>query len=342
MHRPVSRDLVVALGAAALVYLFFSFDSPPAWQPIENVSTPVRSVLSPGLGLCTENPFIRGLSHAELERLEETWVEWQSGGYQRLYEVITRYMFAEGVEQDDSGYLLYHTRIGVDFADLAFPVKHPLPCPSGIVTYGKGGVGLGKQLCSLDALPADTPFVVFSLGSRNQFDFEEAVAADRRARVYTFDCTSSKPSVDIERVEFFPVCVGQNVDGKLLQLKLFPHQRPPSGWDVSIPDKLRAAKPMDLYELMDQLSVSRVHVLKMDVEGGEYSVFSSIFRSPEALKRAPYQISFESHFWHRDVGHATLSIDMFHELWRNGYRFIQREDQQDATCFEWTLLRVFC
>jgi hypothetical protein len=300
-------------------------------------------VLSPGLELCTHNPFISGMSRAELKRLEEKWVAWRATGFQRLYEVVTRYMFAEGVwPGSDSNHLLYHTRVGVDFADLAFPVAHRLPCPAGLETYGKGGVGLGKQLCSLKALPPDEPLVVFSLGSHNQFDFEEAVAADKRAHVYTFDCTSSKPSVGIERVEFFPVCVGQNVDGKLLQLKLFPNQQTPTGWEGGIPDKLRVAKPMDLYELMDQVGVARVHVLKMDVEGGEYSVFSSIFRSPEALRRAPYQISFESHWWHRDVGHAALSVEMFHELWRNGYRFVHREDQLDASCFEWTLLRVFC
>jgi hypothetical protein len=36
--------------------------------------------------------------------------------------------------------------------------------------------------------------------------------------------------------------------------------------------------------------------------------------------------SLETHWWDRDLGHGMMTLRMFDELWRNGYRVMYRED----------------
>jgi hypothetical protein len=57
----------------------------------------------------------------------------------------------------------------------------------------------------------------------------------------------------------------------------------------------------------------------------------------------PYQISFESHWWNRDIYHAILHMSLFSQLWRSGYRLLQYElNEGDKSCIEWTFVRFFC
>ena len=95
-------------------------------------------------------------------------------------------------------------------------------------------------------------------------------------------------------------------------------------------------------QLLYENGHARVHVLKVDIEGGEYSVFADILTQFNSTK-LPYQISFESHWWNRDIYHAILHQHVFAQLWQSGYRFMQHElNPWDNACVEWTLMRVFC
>jgi len=99
---------------------------------------------------------------------------------------------------------------------------------------------------------------------------------------------------------------------------------------------------MSYDRLLEVTNRRNVHVLKMDIEGGEYSVFADLLKNPTRID-LPFQISFESHWWNKDIYHGILHISLFTQLWRSGYRLLQYElNPGDPACAEWTFLRVFC
>ena len=100
-------------------------------------------------------------------------------------------------------------------------------------------------------------------------------------------------------------------------------------------------KAISISEIMKRFNREEIDILKMDIEGAEYSVFADIFNSARKVA-LPFQISFESHWWHHNFYHTTLHQQMFNELWKNGYRFLNHEfNPGDDTCVEWTLLPLY-
>jgi len=56
--------------------------------------------------------------------------------------------------------------------------------------------------------------VVYSLGSNDQFDFEEAVLQRSNCSVHTFDCTSNAPPKQLShRHHFHDTCIGPSTSG---------------------------------------------------------------------------------------------------------------------------------
>ncbi len=67
-----------------------------------------------------------------------------------------------------------------------------------------------KRICwPLDVLKSPG-CVVFSIGSNNQWTFEEDVSAKTTCMVHTFDCTVKNPTPPPTRVAFHPTCVGSS------------------------------------------------------------------------------------------------------------------------------------
>lgn len=68
-----------------------------------------------------------------------------------------------------------------------------------------------KRVCWTASLARDD-CVVFSIGSNNQWTFEEAVVKGTRCKVHTFDCTVRNPQPPDSvrgRVSFHPLCLGR-------------------------------------------------------------------------------------------------------------------------------------
>jgi hypothetical protein len=217
---------------------------------------------------------------------------------------------------------------------MAYPETHHLPCPKkyGLVRYGKSS-GTGKVLCGIATVASSTKCIVYSLGSNNNFDFEEALTRKTSCEVHTYDCTSSPPKKPIKGLTFHKVCMGEKTN---LQQFMFHN------------DGKTAISDNETYifkrfsQIIKENNHTYVHVLKMDIEGAEYAVFADIFNSEQGIT-LPFQISFESHWWNQDIYHATLHQQMFNQLWKNGYRFLYHElNPGDKSCVEWTLMRVFC
>jgi hypothetical protein len=95
-------------------------------------------------------------------------------------------------------------------------------CPDGLhEQYGTGDTG--KQTCGLRATAGHHSCVVLSLGSNNEWAFEEAVHARTSCSIIVADCTcngtwtqrcSAEAPVGIrDRTRFYPLCVGEPSQG---------------------------------------------------------------------------------------------------------------------------------
>ena len=118
-----------------------------------------------------------------------------------------------------------------------------------------------KRVCMDDIDPSE-PCLVFSIGSNNQWGFEEAIAARTHCKVKTFDCTGdfSVPRAIQSRVEFHKLCVGSSTEGEFIT------------W-------------LDLVK-----TFGKPTVVKMDIEGWEWSVLRQITKHS-----APRQVLAEIH-----------------------------------------------
>lgn len=207
-------------------------------------------------------------------------------------------------------------------------------CGVPLQRFGSAADG-GKLVCGMQNLRA--PCIIYSLGSSNNFLFEEAALAETPCEIFTFDCTSHPPAKDYgPRFQFARICLGDS------------------------------AKHGDMYKSLHEIAAERGHsgisFLKMDIEGYEYEVVESmwrgIFDNPSgatfALRSLPDQISLEVHFttimkgiaWSAPKDAVSLSSGDMLGLWVQltdlGYVVVSREDNSQCfSCSEFTLVRAF-
>lgn len=193
--------------------------------------------------------------------------------------------------------------------------------------WGQGSAKLGsgdggKILCNLNQLQAGC--MIYSLGSNNDFSFEESMLKNTPCEIHTFDCTvdgSTKPNNP--RVVFHHLCIG--------------------------PDTHRSSLFRTLSSITEELGHTRISLLKMDIEGGEYGVFQEFHNAmthPNPAVILPDQISFELHSFHQynppPPGRPKNMNVVWPLLTELGYVVISREDNTLAFhCVEFTLIRAF-
>ena len=199
--------------------------SPPSTPP-GAATFPTGFHQHPALRFCDANPFLNGIDRTRLRSLEANeWTEWQSTRLERSIGL------SEGVGIGLAGFLASGRReamyadwhndacsVGVAGLNTSVryfaPVDSMLPCPTPLRLYGAfdskmGWSDTGKWLCQAEEALNRPQSVVYSLGSNNQFDFEDSVlSAFPNTRVYTFDCTSDPPPQPIPRLTFDRVCLG--------------------------------------------------------------------------------------------------------------------------------------
>jgi hypothetical protein len=277
--------------------------------------------LPPSLRWCRENPFLRKYDQHAIRDLELEWFKWSRNTRPRTYELLKTYAQHSGANT-------------ATFVNLAYPTSQPLPCPYRENLTRFGGIhDRSKILCGVESVAPSHPCFVCSLGSFGDIDFENALL-ENTCEIHTYDCTVPLPFNSRKRLTYHHICMGE-----ALPLQMFIHPNAgKQGNDVF--------KNVSLFKRLNQIvqdnNHTHVDILKMDIEGGEYSVISYMLRHPTEVT-LPYQISFESHWWNRDIYHAILHQQMFAQLWRNGYRFLNYElNPGDSTCVEWTLFRIFC
>lgn len=124
-----------------------------------------------------------------------------------------------------------------------------------------------KYICWDEQVFQNLDCVVFSIGSNNQWSFEQDVLNTTRCRVFTFDCTI-EPQVP-KGVRFYPFCI--------------------SGLTM-INGKGQIFRTID--DLIEQTQVNRLDYLKIDVEGAEFEALIPFLQH----KNTPKQIALEIHY----------------------------------------------
>ncbi|CAF0990968.1 unnamed protein product [Didymodactylos carnosus] len=269
----------------------------------------LHTELSPQLKWCVKNPFLNDYNQKEVYDIELKWFEWKENEMTRTYDVLLEYAQSDG------------TAVHL-ITKLFYPINMSLTCPNNELKRYGSSLDTGKLLCDIKQLKNDS-CIIYSLGSNNEFDFEKSLAEQTHCQIYTFDCTSLPPKIPIHRLTFKKICLENGI-----QQYMYPNQ------------SSLGTKPSKRFEqiLLDNKH-EMLHVLKMDIEASEYSVFADLFKN----KIFPYQIAFESHWWHRDIYHAMLQQQVFNQLWKTGYRFLQyAHNPGDQACVEWTLIRLYC
>lgn len=282
----------------------------------------LRSALSPNRRWCSQNPFLKANYSETVSHLEQSWIEWKERQLISTLEVLKNYAVSGGKMKDD-------------MIDLAYPTSSPLPCTTGEEIVRIGGRSDGNKLiCGVETMRSLKNCVIYSLGSFNNFRFEKDIIEKTGCRIHTYDCTSNPPRGKLSGLTFHKVCLG---DTNPLQKFMHPYSKKKTHSFLE-----NASLFERFHVLMEKNAHKEVHLLKIDIEGGEYSVFADI-SDPRHTINLPYQIVLESHWWNRDIYHAILHNKVFSQLWQMGYRVLTHDfNPGDHTCVEWTLIRVFC
>jgi hypothetical protein len=185
---------------------------------------------------------------------------------------------------------------------------------------------------------------IFSIGSNDQWGFEEEILQKLPGcHVHTFDCTlkdnSPLKKPNSAKVHFYPHCVkGETKNGSEIQT------------DTS---KIGDSKSYKTYH--DLVQVTGIHqppkVLKMDIEGFEFDVLSSMLKSSPPTTW-PQQIMMEVHFATRMIDlewllrtRQTAEMAMFFDLLYNKGGYMPAHVKYIdgcPTCMEILLVRVHC
>jgi hypothetical protein len=150
-------------------------------------------------------------------------------------------------------------------------------CRDGLKKYGSKTDG-HKWLCGVDATLQQDGCVIYSIGSNNEFDFEESMLRSTACDIHTFDCTVVPELKRIQgntknRVKFHKWCLS----------------------DRNFKDE-NGNEFFTLPSVQAKLGHDKIDLLKMDIEGWEWGVYSGF----KKFDKLPYQITTELHltaFW---------------------------------------------
>ncbi len=109
------------------------------------------------------------------------------------------------------------------------PFRPFLDCPPDrpLQRYGSNADG-GKMFCDLGVLEA--PCLLISLGSYNDYSFEQDLLAKTKCEIHSFDCTVDGFSVGPGRHFFHKKCIGMSEDPNFMTWAEVGGWRDGSGW----------------------------------------------------------------------------------------------------------------
>lgn len=211
--------------------------------------------------------------------------------------------FLELLRTDDRAAELYvQSHKGHSFFNM---FKVSVRCPTPLVLYPSDGRDGSYYMCNMDKL--QKPCVIYSVGSENNFIFEEAIEKFG-CEVHTFDCYASGQGAP-PSVNYHKWCV----DGHIWREDHY-----------TIP------------ALIEKLGHKKIDILKIDVEGAEYPAIPRL--AGLTYEQLPVQVAVEIHPWpqmpgnQRSVTKLRETLELMLQLHRMGYRLASRDDYPPAPC----------
>ena len=180
------------------------------------------------------------------------------------------------------------------------------------------------MMCGLSKLQNDSACIVYSIGSANNFYFENDLLKLTRCHIHTFDCTSRRPHshqiIRSDRFTYHKICIGNKKKFK------------------------------SLIDVMHELGHTKLDMIKWDIEGFEYDIFRNILLLPN--QKLPLQILFELHYrshmkartswWNREKTAGEIAM-LGVELYDKGYRVVSANKNRGCqSCYEYSLMRTTC
>ena len=213
---------------------------------------------------------------------------------------------------------------------------------------GVCGDDTSKIVCGLQHLQPGC--IVYSIGGNNQWEFEVQLYDTTPCEIHTFDCTGSigrfKPPTRIkDRHSFHHICLAS---------KALP--APTLVGDVT--NHIVAGPMMTLDGMQAMLNHKRLDLLKMDIEGYEWSIFESWPQLTDLKASSnislPMQVLVEVHYETQMIDIAPTQrgvpfkteielVELQAHLLKMGYVVAVRDDNKYCRhCTELTLLRYKC
>ena len=205
--------------------------------------------------------------------------------------------------------------------------------------FGKFSEG-GKVLCNFAAVATDKNCVVFSFGVRDDISFEVDLMKRSHCKIFAFD-----PSVQSlpDGSQSMKSCNGQSAIH-------FNSVGIGAVSTTSIDEKTQF-KLSNLADLMSQVNVEKIDLLKMDIEGGEWEVFRQL--SSSGILRNVDQLSIELHFKQSKTNNAGKNsgihevFDFFAAVEKSGLLAFSSEVNHNPSgffeskpyCIEYTFVR---
>lgn len=180
-----------------------------------------------------------------------------------------------------------------------FPPSFNCPFRERLGNFGEGG----KIVCNWDALKTMSPCHVMSFGVRDDISFETDIMKKTSCKVFAFD--PSVPTLPGGQKHITYDESGGEIIFKKIGLGAHSHSSNKNSWKMST-----------LNDLMMIEGVPSIHILKIDIEGGEWLVFKELAQSKTLLRVD--QLLIELHFKQHKSNKAgiTSGVKEVFELFR--------------------------
>lgn len=284
--------------------------------------------------LCVHNPFANSL-HSSMKEIAEKANSWLLHKEETLSNVKVR-------SNNDHNHVRFEA-----FEEMSSCDKS---CIGGSCdTDNKNIADRSKAICGLSRLSDQShekKCIVYSIGSNNFWEFELEILKETPCEVHSFDCTGPRERFKVpanERLYFHHVCLGS----EYVTAPLGPI--PDSKKDHRVQGPI-----MTLHQIQKMLNHEQIDLLKMDIEGYEWSVFESWPELSNPIShnfQLPMQINVEIHYSHMEQNNYAVEYDkrekeMFDlqtHLLKAGFATIIRDDNEACMhCSELTLVRFKC
>jgi hypothetical protein len=223
------------------------------------------------------------------------------------------------------------SRIRGSHRGFLFDAVADCPCAARVGINDDGG----KWVCNPHELPR--PAIVYSFGAGGDISFDAGMAGQFGCDVFLFD---PSPAVKARfpgpeaswqcgtgRISYTPLGIGPVSD------------EPGKEWSLVIGGTRCEVKSLEA--IARSMGHTRVDILKMDIEGGEFAVLAQALASKSLQSLGVKQLLVEFHLW--TDAHFAQFVALVGDLRRNGYLLFRKEfnpGDSEGVCAEYAFMKT--